>query len=60
MTVRILGLILTALVVLTNSARPAEFIEGNERTNLGRCPLPAAAGEFKFPQLTGAYPVAKK
>jgi enamine deaminase RidA (YjgF/YER057c/UK114 family) len=32
MTVRILGLILTALVVLTNSARPAEFIEGNERT----------------------------
>jgi 2-iminobutanoate/2-iminopropanoate deaminase len=32
MTIRILGTILTALALLANSARAAEFIEGNERT----------------------------
>jgi enamine deaminase RidA (YjgF/YER057c/UK114 family) len=32
MPIRILGLILTAFVVVSNSARAAEFIEGNERT----------------------------
>jgi enamine deaminase RidA (YjgF/YER057c/UK114 family) len=32
MPIRILGLILTAFVVVSNSARAAEFIEGTERT----------------------------
>jgi 2-iminobutanoate/2-iminopropanoate deaminase len=32
MTIRILATILTAFALLANSARAAEFIEGNERT----------------------------
>jgi hypothetical protein len=43
------------IVVDAKTGKPVRRHHLPEPTNLGRCLLPVAAKELKFPQLTGAY-----